>query len=304
MIPSHFAPIPTPVKVYTLLTTSNRFALPGFVKLCRELKSTGVTILAPPQCFAPDPQTAAKIQQQITDLSKKESDAAQNKDYTQAAAIRQQITLLDQSLKQLQEQASAYYIQETKPIQDILATVVLDRDSWKGDALVTEENFPDQINHISTKLLSTGIRGNKHVTPLHKRTYIPLGSLEFSPSQLVAQVAVVPMAMDSVVGDVSQSETPPSGLQAADDYLVDLLEPETTSNDGIPNSLSPNQRSFVEAILKKEASNFAQASNVAGLSPSSTKKVVTDITKKWPEFPQFISAYIKIENEPQTLEEV
>jgi lambda repressor-like predicted transcriptional regulator len=131
-----------------------------------------------------------------------------------------------------------------------------------------------------------------------------LGSLEFSPSQLVAQVAVVPMAMDSVVGDVSQSETPPSGLQAADDYLVDLLEPETTSNDGIPNSLSPNQRSFVEAILKKEASNFAQASNVAGLSPSSTKKVVTDITKKWPEFPQFISAYIKIENEPQTLEEV
>ena len=292
------------MKVYTLLTTSNRFALPGFVKLCRELKSTGVTILAPPQCFAPDPQTAAKIQQQITDLSKKESDAAQNKVYTQAAAIRQQITLLDQSLKQLQEQASAYYIQETKPIQDILATVVLDRDSWKGDALVTEENFPDQINHISTKLLSTGIRGNKHVTPLHKRTYIPLGSLEFSPSQLVAQVAVVPMAMDSVVGDVSQSETPPSGLQAADDYLVDLLEPETTSNDGIPNSLSPNQRSFVEAILKKEASNFAQASNVAGLSPSSTKKVVTDITKKWPEFPQFISAYIKIENEPQTLEEV
>lgn len=292
------------MKVYTLLTTSNRFALPGFVKLCRELKSTGVTILAPPQCFAPDPQTAAKIQQQITDLSKKESDAAQNKDYTQAASIRQQITLLEQNVKELQEQASAYYIQETKPIQDILATVVLDRDSWKGDSLVTEENFPDQINHISQRLLSTGIRNQKHVTPLHKRTFIPLGSLEFSPSQLVAQVAVVPMAMDSVVGDVSQSETPPSGLQAADDYLVDLLEPETTSNDGIPNSLSPNQRSFVEAIIRKEASNFAQASNVAGLSPSSTKKVVTDITKKWPEFPQFISAYIKIENEPQTLEEV
>jgi lambda repressor-like predicted transcriptional regulator len=131
-----------------------------------------------------------------------------------------------------------------------------------------------------------------------------LGSLEFSPSQLVAQVAVVPMAMDSVVGDVSSSETPPSGPQDADDYLVDLLEPETTSNDGIPSSLSPNQRSFVEAIIRKEASNFAQASNVAGLSPSSTKKVVTDITKKWPEFPQFISAYIKVENEPQPLEEV
>ena len=292
------------MKVYTLLTTSNRFALPGFVKLCQELKSTGVTILAPPQCFAPDPQTAARIQQQITDLSKKESDAAQNKDYTQAASIRQQITLLDQSVKELQEQASAYYIQETKPIQDILATVVLDRDSWKGDSLVTEENFPDQINHISQRLLSTGIRNQKHVTPLHKRTYIPLGSLEFSPSQLVAQVAVVPMAMDSVVGDVSQSETPPSGPQDADDYLVDLLEPETTSNDGIPNSLSPNQRSFVEAIIRKEASNFAQASNVAGLSPSSTKKVVTDITKKWPEFPQFISAYIKISDEPQPLEEV
>jgi lambda repressor-like predicted transcriptional regulator len=287
-----------------LLTTSNRFALPGFVKLCQELKSTGVTILAPPQCFAPDPQTAARIQQQITDLSKKESDAAQNKDYTQAASIRQQITLLDQSVKELQEQASAYYIQETKPIQDILATVVLDRDSWKGDSLVTEENFPDQINHISQRLLSTGIRNQKHVTPLHKRTFIPLGSLEFSTSQLVAQVAVVPMAMDSVVGDVSQSETPPSGPQDADDYLVDLLEPEATSNDGIPNSLSPNQRSFVEAIIRKEASNFAQASNVAGLSPSSTKKVVTDITKKWPEFPQFISAYIKVENEPQPLEEV
>jgi lambda repressor-like predicted transcriptional regulator len=292
------------VKVYTLLTTSNRFALPGFVKLCQELKSTGVTILAPPQCFAPDPQTAARIQQQITDLSKKESDAAQIKDYTQAASIRQQITLLDQSVKELQEQASAYYIQETKPIQDILATVVLDRDSWKGDSLVTEENFPDQINHISQRLLSTGIRNQKHVTPLHKRTYIPLGSLEFSPSQLVAQVAVVPMAMDSVVGDVSSSETPPSGPQDADDYLVDLLEPETTSNDGIPSSLSPNQRSFVEAIIRKEASNFAQASNVAGLSPSSTKKVVTDITKKWPEFPQFISAYIKISDEPQPLEEV
>ncbi len=292
------------MKVYTLLTTSNRFALPGFVKLCQELKSTGVTILAPPQCFAPDPQTAARIQQQITDLSKKESDAAQNKDYTQAASIRQQITLLDQSVKELQEQASAYYIQETKPIQDILATVVLDRDSWKGDSLVTEENFPDQINHISQRLLSTGIRNQKHVTPLHKRTYIPLGSFEFSPSQLVAQVAVVPMAMDSVVGDVSSSETPPSGPQDADDYLVDLLEPETTSNDGIPSSLSPNQRSFVEAIIRKEASNFAQASNVAGLSPSSTKKVVTDITKKWPEFPQFISAYIKVENEPQPLEEV
>jgi hypothetical protein len=292
------------VKVYTLLTTSNRFALPVFVKLCRELKSTGVTILAPPQCFAPDPQTAARIQQQITDLSKKESDAAQNKDYTQAASIRQQITLLDQSVKELQEQASAYYIQETKPIQDILATVVLDRDSWKGDSLVTEENFPDQINHISQRLLSTGIRNQKHVTPLHKRTFIPLGSLEFSTSQLVAQVAVVPMAMDSVVGDVSQSETPPSGPQDADDYLVDLLEPEATSNDGIPSSLSPNQRSFVEAIIRKEASNFAQASNVAGLSPSSTKKVVTDITKKWPEFPQFISAFIKIENEPQPLEEV
>ncbi len=292
------------MKVYTLLTTSNRFALPVFVKLCRELKSTGVTILAPPQCFAPDPQTAARIQQQITDLSKKESDAAQNKDYTQAASIRQQITLLDQSVKELQEQASAYYIQETKPIQDILATVVLDRDSWKGDSLVTEENFPDQINHISQRLLSTGIRNQKHVTPLHKRTFIPLGSLEFSTSQLVAQVAVVPMAMDSVVGDVSQSETPPSGPQDADDYLVDLLEPEATSNDGIPSSLSPNQRSFVEAIIRKEASNFAQASNVAGLSPSSTKKVVTDITKKWPEFPQFISAFIKIENEPQPLEEV
>jgi len=292
------------VKVYTLLTTSNRFALPGFVKLCQELKSTGVTILAPPQCFAPDPQTAARIQQQITDLSKKESDAAQNKDYTQAASIRQQITLLEQNVKELQEQASAYYIQETKPIQDILATVVLDRDSWKGDSLVTEENFPDQINHISQRLLSTGIRNQKHVTPLHKRTYIPLGSLEFSPSQLVAQVAVVPMAMDSVVGDVSSSEKLPSGPQDADDYLVDLLEPETISNDGIPNSLSPNQRSFVEAIIRKEASNFAQASNVAGLSPSSTKKVVTDITKKWPEFPQFISAYIKISDEPQPLEEV
>jgi lambda repressor-like predicted transcriptional regulator len=85
---------------------------------------------------------------------------------------------------------------------------------------------------------------------------------------------------------------------------VDLLEPETTSNDGIPNSLSPNQRSFVEAIIRKEASNFAQASNVAGLSPSSTKKVVTDITKKWPEFPQFIADYIKISDEPQPLEEV
>jgi lambda repressor-like predicted transcriptional regulator len=304
LIPSPFTRIPSPVKVYTLLTTSNRFALPGFVKACKALNTTGVTVFAMPQSFSPDPETSTRISQQISDLTRKESDAASQRDYVLASQIRGDITSLEGQIKELQEQASAYYVQETTPIKDILATVVLDREAWEGDDPVTEEFFPNQITHISTKLLSTGIRNQKHVTPLHKRTYIPLGSLEFSPSQLVAQVAVVPMAMDSVVGDVSQSETPPSGLQAADDYLVDLLEPETTSNDGIPNSLSPNQRSFVEAILKKEASNFAQASNVAGLSPSSTKKVVTDITKKWPEFPQFISAYIKIENEPQTLEEV
>jgi lambda repressor-like predicted transcriptional regulator len=253
-----------------------------------------------PQSFSPDTETSTRISQQISDLTRKESDAAAKRDYVLASQIRGNITSLEAQTKELQEQASAYYIQETKPIQDILATVVLDRDSWKGDALVTEENFIDQINHISTKLLSTGIRGNKHITPLHKRTYIPLGSLEISFSQPVAQVAVVPMAMDSVVGDISQIETLPSGSQAVDE--PDEFISNTLDDDGIPESLSPNQRSFVQAILSKEATNFAQASNVAGLSPSSTKKVITDITKKWPEFPKFISAYIKIENETQTLE--
>ena len=66
----------------------------------------------------------------------------------------------------------------------------------------------------------------------------------------------------------------------------------------MPNDLSPNQKAFVKAIISKQASNFAQASNVAGLSPSSTKKVITDITKKWPEFPKFIEQFIQVtENE-------
>ena len=292
LIPSPSNRIPSPVKVYTLLTTTNRFGLPAFVKACKALNTTGVTVFAMPQSFAPDTETSTRISQQISDLTRKESDAATQRDYVLASQIRGDITSLEGQIKELQEQASAYYVQETQPIQDILATVVLDREAWEGDDPVTEEFFPDQINHISQRLLSTGIRNHKHVTPLHKRIFIPLGSLEISFSQPVAQVAVVPMAMDSVVGDFSQIETPPSGPQVADEpqeFISNILD-----DDGLPESLSPNQRSFVQAIIRKEATNFAQASNVAGLSPSSTKKVITDITKKWPEFPKFIAEFIKV----------
>ena len=292
MLPEHFTRIPSPVKVYTLLTTTNRFGLPAFVKACKALNTTGVTVFAMPQSFAPDTETSTRISQQISDLTRKESDAAAKRDYVLASQIRGDITSLEGQIKELQEQASAYYVQETTPIKDILATVVLDREAWEGDDPVTEEFFPDQINHISQRLLSTGIRNHKHVTPLHKRIFIPLGSLEISFSQPVAQVAVVPMAMDSVVGDFSQIETPPSGPQAADEPSQFISN--TLDDDGLPESLSPNQKSFVQAIIRKEATNFAQASNVAGLSPSSTKKVITDITKKWPEFPKFIAEFIKV----------
>ena len=296
MIPSPPTPITNPVKVYTLLTTTNRFALPAFVEACNALNAKGVTIFAVPQSFAPDPQTATRIQLQTTDLGKKESDAAQKRDYVLASQIREEITTLELQLKELHDQASAYYVQQTKPIKEIMSTVILDRESWDSEDLVSEENFPNQITSISKKLLTTGIRNRKQTTPLHLRTYIPLGSLEFSHSQPVAQVAVDTMATDSVVGDFGHNEELPSGPQLAE------VEPDypdkTPDEDGLPNDLSPNQRAFVKAIITKQASNFAQASNVAGLSPSSTKKVITDITKKWPEFPKFIEPFIQVtENE-------
>ena len=291
MIPSPLCPIPTPVKVYTLLTTTNRDALPSFVKACNTLGATGVTVFAVPQSFAPDPQASTRIQSQITELSQKESDAAQKRDYQLAAQFREEITALEIEIKQLQEKASEFYTVQTQSIQSILATVVLDRDSWQGDSLVTEESFPDQITHISKRLLGPGIRGNVHVTPLHQRTYIPLGSL-----QPVARVAAVPLDRDSVVGDLPEIGSLPPEPQLAEATLD--YPDKSPDEDGIPNDLSPNQRTFVKAILTKEASNFAQASNVAGLSPSSTKKVITDITKKWPEFPKFIESYISVaENE-------
>lgn len=296
MIPAPLAPITTTVKVYTLLTTTNRFALPAFVEACNVLKAKGVTIFAVPQSFAPDPQTANRIQLQTTDLNKKESDAAQKRDYVLASQIREEITTLELQLKDLHDQAAAYYVQQTQPIKEILSTVILDRESWDSEDLVSEENFPNQISNISKKLLTTGIRNRKQTTPLHLRTFIPLGSLEFSHSQPVAQVAVDTMATDSVVGDFGHNEELPSGPQAVE------VEPDypdkSPDEDGLPNDLSPNQRAFVKAIITKQASNFAQASNVAGLSPSSTKKVITDITKKWPEFPKFIEPFIQVtENE-------
>jgi len=279
------------VKVYTLLTTTNRDALPSFVKACNTLGATGVTVFAVPQSFAPDPQASTRIQSQITELSQKESDAAQKRDYHLAAQFREEITALEIEIKQLQEKASEFYTIETQPIQSILATVVLDRESWQKDSLVTEESFPDQITHISKRLLGPGIRGNVHVTPLHQRTFIPLGSL-----QPVARVAAVPLDRDSVVGDLPEIGSLPPEPQLAEATLD--YPDKSPDEDGIPNDLSPNQRTFVKAIVSKEASNFAQASNVAGLSPSSTKKVITDITKKWPEFPKFIEPFIQVtENE-------
>ena len=295
MIPSPPCPNPTTVKVYTLLTTTNRDALPAFVKACITLGSTGVTVFAVPQSFAPDPQSSTRIQSQITELSQQESDSAQKRDYQLAARYREEITALEIEAKQLQEKASEFYTKETEPLKEILATVVLDRESWQGDSLVTEESFPDQITHISKRLLGPGIRGNVHVTPLHLRTFIPLGSL-----QSVARMAAVPLARDSVVGDLPEIGSLPSGPQPAAASTEQTLDypDKTPDEDGIPNDLSPNQRTFVKAIVSKEASNFAQASNVAGLSPSSTKKVITDITKKWPEFPKFIESYISVaENE-------
>ena len=291
MIPSPLCPIPTPVKVYTLLTTTNRDALPSFVKACNTLGATGVTVFTVPQSFAPDPQASNRIQSQITELSQKESDAAQKRDYHLAAQFREEITALEIEIKQLQEKASEFYTVQTQSIQSILATVVLDRESWQGDSLVTEESFPDQITHISKRLLGPGIRGNVHVTPLHQRTFIPLGSL-----QPVARVAAVPLDRDSVVGDLPEIGSLPPEPQPAEATLD--YPDKSPDEDGIPNDLSPNQRTFVKAIVSKQASNFAQASNVAGLSPSSTKKVITDITKKWPEFPKFIESYISVaENE-------
>jgi len=285
------------VKVYTLLTTTNRFALPAFVEACNVLKAKGVTIFAVPQSFAPDPQTANRIQLQTTDLNKKESDAAQKRDYVLASQIREEITTLEHQLKDLHDQAAAYYVQQTQPIKEILSTVILDRESWDSEDLVSEENFPNQISNISKKLLTTGIRNRKQTTPLHLRTFIPLGSLEFSHSQPVAQVAVDTMATDSVVGDFGHNEELPSGPQLVNEDPLDYPD-KSPDEDGLPNDLSPNQRAFVKAIISKQASNFAQASNVAGLSPSSTKKVITDITKKWPEFPKFIEPFIQVtENE-------
>lgn len=279
------------MKVYTLLTTTNRDALPSFVKACNTLGATGVTVFAVPQSFALDPQSSTRIQSQITELSQKESDAAQKRDYQLAAQYREEITALEAQIRQLQEKASEFYTVETQPIQNILATVVLDRESWQGDSLVTEESFPDQITHISKRLLGPGIRGSVHVTPLHQRTFIPLGSL-----QPVARVAAVPLDRDSVVGDLPEIGSLPPEPQLAEATLD--YPDKSPDEDGIPNDLSPNQRTFVKAIVSKEASNFAQASNVAGLSPSSTKKVITDITKKWPEFPKFIESYISVaENE-------
>lgn len=291
MIPSPPCPIPSTVKVYTLLTTTNRDALPSFVKACNTLGATGVTVFTVPQSFAPDPQASTRIQSQITELSQKESDAAQKRDYHLAAQFREEITALEIEIKQLQEKASEFYTVQTQSIQSILATVVLDRESWQGDSLVTEESFPDQITHISKRLLGPGIRGSVHVTPLHQRTFIPLGSL-----QPVARVAAVPLDRDSVVGDLPEIGSLPPEPQLAEATLD--YPDKSPDEDGIPNDLSPNQRTFVKAIVSKEASNFAQASNVAGLSPSSTKKVITDITKKWPEFPKFIESYISVaENE-------
>ena len=279
------------MKVYTLLTTTNRDALPSFVKACNTLGATGVTVFTVPQSFAPDPQASNRIQSQITELSQKESDAAQKRDYHLAAQYREEITALEIEIKQLQEKASEFYTVQTQSIQSILATVVLDRESWQGDSLVTEESFPDQITHISKRLLGPGIRGSVHVTPLHQRTFIPLGSL-----QPVARVAAVPLDRDSVVGDLPEIGSLPPEPQPAEATLD--YPDKSPDEDGIPNDLSPNQRTFVKAIVSKEASNFAQASNVAGLSPSSTKKVITDITKKWPEFPKFIESYISVaENE-------
>jgi hypothetical protein len=68
LIPSPFNRIPSPVKVYTLLTTTNRFGLPSFVNLCKTLGATGVTVFAFPQSFSPDSSLLSKINVQIGDL--------------------------------------------------------------------------------------------------------------------------------------------------------------------------------------------------------------------------------------------
>ena len=287
LILEHSTRIPSPVKVYTLLTTTNRFGLPSFVNLCKTLGATGVTVFAFPQSFSPDSTLLSKINVQIGDLQKKESNAASNRDYVLASTIRAEIDDLEAQIKELSRQASAYYTSAVEPIKSFLSTVVLDRESWDTESPTTEDSFIDQITKISEKLTSSGIRGIKHSTPLTKRVFIPLGAVEQNLSQPVAQMASVPSTNDSVVGEVGVDVEPePSDLSAEPD------EP-TQDEHGIPSSLSPNQRSFAEAIFLKQASNLVQAANLAGISPSSAKKTATDITKKWPEFPTLIKPYIK-----------
>ena len=288
LIPSHFTPIPSTVKVYTLLTTTNRFGLPSFVNLCKTLGATGVTVFAFPQSFSPDSSLLSKINVQIGDLKKKESTAATDRDYVLASTIRSEIDELEAQIKELSRQASAYYTSAIEPVKSFLSTVVLDRESWDTESPTTEEAFIDQITKISQKLTSSGIRGIKHSTPLTKRVFIPLGSVEQNLSQPVAQMASVPSTNDSVVGEVGKDVEPePSDLSANQE------EESQQDENGIPSSLSPNQRSFAEAILLKQASNLVQAANLAGISPSSAKKTATDITKKWPEFPTLIKPFIK-----------
>jgi hypothetical protein len=282
------------VKVYTLLTTTNRFGLPSFVNLCKTLGATGVTVFAFPQSFSPDSTLLSKINVQIGDLQKKESTAASNRDYVLASTIRAEIDDLEAQIKELSRQASAYYTAAVEPIKSFLSTVVLDRESWDTESPTTEDSFIDQITKISQKLTSSGIRGIKHSTPLTKRVFIPLGAVEQNLSQPVAQMASVPSTNDSVVGEVGVDVEPePSDLSAEPEEPTQDEHGIPSSLGNRPDSLSPNQRAFAEAILIKQASNLVQAANLAGISPSSAKKTATDITKKWPEFPTLIKPFIK-----------
>lgn len=302
MIPVPLSRIPIPVKVYTLLTTTNIFALPSFVKLCKTLSATGVTVFASPQSFAPDQATTTKIQSQISALSQKENDAATKRDYVLASSIREEITDLELKLKEMHDQAAAYYVDSTAPIKSFLSTVILDPESWTPDSPITEQTFLQEAANISNLLVTKGIRNRKQTTPLHQRIFVPLSTLNFDHSQPVVQMATISSDEASVVGDLVSGEDLPSGPQPANitqNFGPDTdtkEETETLDDQGIPQNLSPNQRAFVKAIVSKEASNFAQASNVAGLSPSSTKKVITDITKKWPEFPEFVKQFLKIDD--------
>jgi hypothetical protein len=244
------------VKIYTLLTAANKTSLPDFVDFVQRTRATGATVFAFPTSFAPEPTETTNLVSRIADLTKQETDAATKREYILASQIREKIGSLEARAKELQNEASSWYKEQVAKIDPILSTVILDQNSWKPDLPPTDVNFVSQIPNISVQLTTTGIRGKKQPTPLEQRAYVPL----------------------SLFGSATTAPTP---TQTA-------TQPTQENPFGLPDTLSPNQRSFAEALLSKKATTKNQAARLSGISPIVAKKTMTDITKKWPEFPSLV----------------